>query len=299
MITGGHTDTCPCYPLTCPQACGAEVLHKDLTAHQGVCPLEPVACPFSDIGCKVKVPRQELDKHIQSSMFQHVTDMALSHTATNTQLRALKQEHEALKEDHTSLKKDYTTLKKDYTALKKDYTTLKKDYTALKEDHAALKKNNRAKMNATGLFLKDHNRDQAASSIIKTSQIYTLLVDTSTMEMGSTLSLALSESNIKSGHHYIILEGYKFKLEWNYQSRWTGQRIQYIISLYSEIDEFRNWRCRFKISLNNSETQTINGTPVGGARQHSSGGDDQLLRSVTFECGRNITDPILHIQTAR
>ncbi len=24
MITGGHTDTCPCYPLACPQACGAE-----------------------------------------------------------------------------------------------------------------------------------------------------------------------------------------------------------------------------------------------------------------------------------
>ncbi len=32
--------------------------------------------------------------------------------------------------------------------------------------------------------------------------------------MGSTLSLALSESNTESGHHYIILEGYKFKLEW-------------------------------------------------------------------------------------
>ncbi len=120
MITGGHTDTCPCYPLACPQACGAKVLRKDLTAHQGVCPLEPVACPFSDIGCKVKVPRRDLDKHIQSSMLQHVTDIALSHTATKTQLTALKQEHEALKEDYTSLKKDYTTLKEDYTSLKKD-----------------------------------------------------------------------------------------------------------------------------------------------------------------------------------
>ncbi len=69
MITGGHKDTCPCYPLACPQARGAEVLRKDLTAHQGVCPLEPVACPFSDIGCKAKVARQDLDKHIQSSMF--------------------------------------------------------------------------------------------------------------------------------------------------------------------------------------------------------------------------------------
>ncbi len=77
MITGGHTDTCPCYPLACPQACGAEILRKDLTAHQGVCPLEPVACPFSDISCKVKVPRQYLDKHIRSNMFQHMTDITL------------------------------------------------------------------------------------------------------------------------------------------------------------------------------------------------------------------------------
>ncbi len=132
MITGGHTDTCPCYPLACPQACGAEVIRKDLTTHQGVCPLEPVACPFSDIGCKVKVSRRDLDKHIQSSMLQHVTDMALSHTATKTQLTALKEDH---------------------TALKKDHAALKKDHAALKEDHAALKESNRAKINtnATGL----------------------------------------------------------------------------------------------------------------------------------------------------
>ncbi len=37
--------------LACPQACGVKVLRKDLTAHQGVCPLETVACPFSDISC--------------------------------------------------------------------------------------------------------------------------------------------------------------------------------------------------------------------------------------------------------
>ncbi len=179
MITGGHTDTCPCYPLACPQACGDEVLRKDLTAHQGVCPLEPVACPFSDICCKVKVLRQGLNKHIQSSMFQHMTNMALSHTA-------LKQEHEALK-----------------------------------KDHAALKEKCRA---VTGLSLKDRNSDEAASTFTD-AQHHTFLVDTSTMERGSTLSLALSESNIKSGHHYIILEGYKFKLEWNFR-RWL--KIQYI-----------------------------------------------------------------------
>ncbi len=69
------------------------------------------------------------------------------------------------------------------------------------------------------------------------------------MEKGSTLSLALSESNIESGHHYIILEGSKHKLEWERQQqlqqkqqqqlrlkqflqRLQGPQIQYIIRLY-------------------------------------------------------------------
>ncbi len=198
------------------------VLRKDLTAHQGVCPLEHVACPFSDIGCKVKVPRRDLDKHIQSSMLQHMTDMALSHTATKTQLTALKQEHEALK-----------------------------------KDHAALKENNRAKMKATALFLKGQSNEYA--STVTADQLYTLLVDTSTLEKGSTLSLALSESNTESGHHYIILEVSKFKIEWErqhqrQQHQLQGPQIQYIIRLYLVSNE-RIRRCRFDISLSNSHPQ--------------------------------------------
>ncbi len=273
MITGGHTDTCPCYPLACPQACGAEVLRKDLTAHQGVCPLEPVACPFSDICCKVKVPRRDLDKHIQSSMLQHVTGMALSHTA-------LKLEHEALK----------------------------KDYTALRES-------NRAKMKATALFLTGKSNGYA--STITVAQLYTLLVDTFTVERGSALrlSLVLSEGNIKSGQHYIILEGYKFKLEWERQQhqeelkQLQGYReilvTPYIITLHSMVDETypvlsKGWSCEFKIYLGSGSNQTISiihGTPLGDAALGSIGGDDQLLGSVTLECDSNITAPTLYIET--
>ncbi len=274
MITGGHTDTCPCYPLACPQACGAEVLRKDLTAHQGVCPLEPVACPFSDIGCKVKVPRQDLDKHMQSSMLQHMTDMAKSHTA-------LKQEHEALKE------------------------------------------NNRAKMNAIGLYLKDLKTREFYRSVgmvhhqsFTVDQLHTLLVDTSTMGNESTL-LALSESNIKSGHHYIILEGYKFKLEWECQKEppgpqrvWKQTRWRGIIvtpctfRLYALTDEKypvlpKNWSCNLKINLFGvHQTMYIgNDYPIEDA---ALGGDDQTLRSVTldFDGNLNPSDPTLCISAS-
>ncbi len=94
------------------------------------------------------------------------------------------------------------------------------------------------------------------------------------MERGSTLSLALSESNIKSGHHYIILQGYKFKLKWEHveQPSWPRtlrQRTQQQQYLYLVTDETypvlsRDWSCRFNISLN-AKPQTINnGTPGWG-----------------------------------
>ncbi len=243
-------------------------------------------------------------------MFQHMTDMALSHTATKTQLTALKQEHEALKKDYTSV----TSLKEDHTALKEDYTALKEDYTTLKKDYAALKEYNRTKTEVKGLALRERKNDESASTIT-TSQLLTLLVDTSTMETGSTLSLALSESNTESGYHYIMLEGYKFKLEWKCLQKerwipqiWTHRRqqtlyIESLIRLYSVTDETyhllsEDWGCEFKISLNNT-SMNINsiffGTPEGDLTLDSVGGDDQLLGSVTLESGDNITAPTLTI----
>ncbi len=103
----------------------------------------------------------------------------------------------------------------EHEALKKDYTSLKEDYTSLKE----------AKMKVVGKKMLSCTPQNVSAT---TSQLYTLLVDTSTMERGSTLSLALSESNIKSGHHYIKLEGYIFKLEWEQQQQQQQQQeIQY------------------------------------------------------------------------
>ncbi len=211
----------------------------------------------------VKVPRRDLDKHIQSSMLQHMTDMALSHTATKTQLTALKQEHEALR----------------------------KDYTSLKEDHTELKEDNEAKMKATGAVLRQYREDKYVSTI--TSQLYTLLVDTSTMEMGNTLSLALSESNTESGHHYIILGGCKFKLEWESTSRAGRMKKRKsnkhrFISLYLVIGDLR--------ALNNCEFTIIGADDVlagvccGKPQTRPNDGKDDLLgsTSLTISLSKNL-----------
>ncbi len=75
-----------------------------------------------------------------------------------------------------------------------------------------------------------------------------------------------------------------------------------MIRLYLASNEVLNrwwpWDCEFELSLN-SRPETISlfsGTPLGGAALDSVGGDDQLLGSVTLECGANITAPTLRIR---
>ncbi len=76
-----------------------------------------------------------------------------------------------------------------------EHEALKKDYTSLKEDYTSLKKDNEAKMKVVGKNLLSCTSQNVSAT---TSQLHTLLVDASTMEMGSTLSLALPEGNISS-----------------------------------------------------------------------------------------------------
>ena len=89
------------------------------------------------------------------------------------------------------------------------------------------------------------------------------ILDPSIQEMGSTLSLTLSEGNHESGHHYIILSGYKFKLEWEQQQISKGfSIIQYIFRLYLVTDETypalsEDWGCEFDSRFGSGNTAII------------------------------------------
>ncbi len=175
-------------------------------------------------------------------------------------------------------------MKKDYTGLKKDYTALKEDHTALKEDYTALKEDNKARMKATGAVLQLYRGDQYISSI--TSQLYTLLVDTSTVEMGSTLSLALSESNTESGHHYITLEGCKFKLEWGKTRQLDLQSAlqEYQFSLYLVNGNLHTLQCcGFTIGTDGiSHVLVLAGVCCGKPQTRPNDGKDDLLGNISL-----------------
>ena len=75
-ITGDHEEECPSYPLLCPRGCKDTVLRKDLETHRDTCALEPVLCPFHQLGCQAEVYRKDLANHMDTSALQHLTVLA-------------------------------------------------------------------------------------------------------------------------------------------------------------------------------------------------------------------------------
>ena len=68
-----HYDTCPEFPLTCPNECGAvSIKRKNMYIHHSECPLEPVQCPFAEAGCEKTLHRCQLEDHMTSSIQQHL-----------------------------------------------------------------------------------------------------------------------------------------------------------------------------------------------------------------------------------
>ena len=57
-----HYSECTQYLLKCANNCGAEnIKRKDMKIHRETCPLEPLDCPFQQVGCSVgKILRKDV-----------------------------------------------------------------------------------------------------------------------------------------------------------------------------------------------------------------------------------------------
>ncbi len=185
FIVGDHLNTCPRYPLKCLQHCGATVLRKDLELHRDTCPQEFVPCLYRELGCKVEVCRKDLEKHMESNVLHHMTELAKSHLS-------LKAEHVKLQEEHAALKNDYAAVKSDCVAQKQLNNSVSKVMKWMPT-----------------LF----------SDNLQVAQIQTLLTDTTNLSMDKPLLLTLSESNLKAGYYYINLHRTKFRLEWEWMDK--------------------------------------------------------------------------------
>ncbi len=68
-----HHSHCEQYPCPCPNKCGTgNMPRKDVPTHRNECPLERVECIFAEAGCKIKLVRNQLDKHLTDNQQTHL-----------------------------------------------------------------------------------------------------------------------------------------------------------------------------------------------------------------------------------
>ena len=95
VICGQHMQVCESYPLSCPNGpeCDVGVLERfSLDEHLKVCRLQVVECDFSYAGCNKKLPRQDMEKHMEESKREHLTLMAAAMSRIGTEFECKLQE---------------------------------------------------------------------------------------------------------------------------------------------------------------------------------------------------------------
>ena len=79
-ITELHLKKCLKCPLPCDKKCGkVKIKREDMKQHKSVCPLEPVKCPYQEVGCPETVTRKDLESHEANSTQQHLSQLMSAH----------------------------------------------------------------------------------------------------------------------------------------------------------------------------------------------------------------------------
>ena len=65
-VTSEHFKECAGFPLDCPNNCGEkEIKRENMSSHLALCPEEMVPCKYQSVGCKVRLPRKQMDEHLR------------------------------------------------------------------------------------------------------------------------------------------------------------------------------------------------------------------------------------------
>ena len=105
-------EVCGEYPEGCPKKCNkdAEQLkRKDLIMHAEICPLEPVMCPYYEVGCETEVVRKELSSHMESYTTQHLAKVTEAHEKQSIMLKKQRAELMEAREENAKLRVDHDT----------------------------------------------------------------------------------------------------------------------------------------------------------------------------------------------
>ena len=240
-MTSTHPQKCLLQPLPCPRECGAKVARKDLATHPSACPLEQVECPFKDVECTQTLLRKDMDEHLSTAITAHLTLLVSSLTR--------------LKSNHQSLKADCEQLLEKNTVLE-------------------------GKLEHTGLLLQDLQSNLAKpnkmSSTLK--QINTVLLDTTEVAIGGSISLELSTTTPR-GYHKIVVDKTKFQLEWDYNNR----QLQLELFLTEQEDVLNLWSCDFVAEIEPHQ-ETEENEVISNTMNTTTAGDDNIQYVLAVVC---------------
>ena len=103
-IATRHKKHCSQYPLPCPNSCELGVVPTARMAdHKKVCPLEIVSCEYSEMGCDVRLPRREIEKHNTTKTAHHLKLMNQAFLKMNKDLTRAKSVQKVQYEEITNL----------------------------------------------------------------------------------------------------------------------------------------------------------------------------------------------------
>ena len=288
-ITGQHVNECEEFPTGCPRKCkGSEQMkRKEVKSHSEVCPLEPVECPFNEVGCKPQLVRRDLNSHIKSNLEQHMLKMMTSHT----QLVA---EHETMKDNHLKLRSDHSKLQIDHRRLKSELAKSQAMhlYMATRFSNMTSSISHELefieKAQVQGGRMDDYTDGAMALQCIKTA-LHPILKDATDKIILRVPQLQTTEQ--KTSSPFYILDGYKMFLVYKKideplakRHHWTSHRpsdsIKINVSLHlmkGEKDDSLKWPInaplKIHINLNPTSTYYCGRNRYGYGMQSGFGGD--------------------------
>ncbi len=99
----GHYSWCGQYPVQCPNECFKTIKREEVPIHRESCPLEPVKCSFSEVGCQEQLVRRDLDNHMATSDHQHLLLMMKAFKELKQETKQLRDEMKAQVNERESL----------------------------------------------------------------------------------------------------------------------------------------------------------------------------------------------------
>ena len=142
-----HIPQCSKYPVACPNGCEiGNVPRDDLDKHRSKCPLEPVDCEFAEAGCKTKIARRYLQRHLEACQQQHmlsatIVNLKLTKEAITEKDRIIVEKDEIIaKKDNQLAKRDRIIAEKERQLAEKDKQMAEKDKVIAEKDANANKK---------------------------------------------------------------------------------------------------------------------------------------------------------------